>query len=95
VLFRLFQDVAPASPFIASKERARVTFVVKRRKMRKDEREKQKKWHRAWPSSSLCGGNSLPCSAEMQQALIFWPFRLLVLRAMATLRPFASLCHRG
>jgi hypothetical protein len=42
VLFRLFQDVAPASPFIASKERARVTFVVKRRKMRKDEREKQK-----------------------------------------------------
>jgi hypothetical protein len=51
-------------------------------------KEKNKKcgiW--TWPSSSLSGGNNLPCSAEMQQALIFWPFRLLVLRAMATLRP--------
>jgi hypothetical protein len=28
-----------------------------------------------------------PCSAEMQQALIFWPLRLLVLRAIAMLYP--------
>jgi hypothetical protein len=26
------------------------------------------------------------CSAEMQQALIFWPLRLLVLRAVAMFR---------
>jgi hypothetical protein len=28
-----------------------------------------------------------PCGAEMQHALIFWPLRLLVLRAVATLCP--------
>jgi hypothetical protein len=39
------------------------------------------------PSSSLSGGSSFPCSAEMQQALIFWPLRPLVLHTMATLHP--------
>jgi cytochrome c oxidase subunit IV len=29
----------------------------------------------------------LPCGAKMQQALIFWPLCLLVLRAVATLCP--------
>jgi hypothetical protein len=49
--------------------------------------EKQKRWPRARPSSFLSGGNSSPYSAEMQQALIFWPLYLLVLRVMA------MLCH--
>jgi hypothetical protein len=30
-------------------------------------------------SSSSSGGSSFPCSAEMQQALIFWPLHPLVL----------------
>jgi hypothetical protein len=34
----------PTSPFIVSKERAQVTFVVKEDEMGKDEREKQKRW---------------------------------------------------
>jgi hypothetical protein len=41
--FILLLDVAPASPFIVPKGRARVTFVVKKSEMGKDEREKQKK----------------------------------------------------
>jgi hypothetical protein len=39
LVFSISLDVAPASPFIASKWRARVTFVVKG----KNERERQKK----------------------------------------------------
>jgi hypothetical protein len=31
------------------------------------------------PSSSSSGGSSFPCSAEMQQTLIFWPLHPLVL----------------
>jgi hypothetical protein len=57
---------APASPFIVSKERARVTFMVKNMKWVKDESEKQKRWPRVWPSSSLSGGSSFPYSVEMQ-----------------------------
>jgi hypothetical protein len=53
----------------------------------KDEREKQKRLPRVRPSSSLSGGSSFLCSTEMQYALIFWPFRLLVLHNVATL------CH--
>jgi hypothetical protein len=56
----------PASPFIVSKERARVIFMVKKMKWRKDKREKQKRWPRVRPSSSLSDGSSFPCSAEMQ-----------------------------
>jgi hypothetical protein len=59
----------------------------KEMKWKKDEREKQKRWPRAWLSSSLSGGSSFPCSAEMQHVLIFWPLRLLVLRDVAMLRP--------
>jgi hypothetical protein len=51
-------------------------------------KEKNKKrWPWVWPSSSLSGGSSFPSSAEMQHALIFWPLCLLVLRAVAMLRP--------
>jgi hypothetical protein len=55
--------------------------------MGKDEREKQKRWHQAWSSSSLSGGNSFPRSAKKQHALIFWPLHLLVLCVVAMLRP--------
>jgi hypothetical protein len=51
-------------------------------------KEKNKKmWHQVRSSSSLSGESSFPCSTEMQQTLIFWPLRLLVLHAVATLRP--------
>jgi hypothetical protein len=45
----------PASPFIASKGRARVTFVV-----RGEIKRKITKVASGWPSSSLSGGNSSP-----------------------------------
>jgi hypothetical protein len=37
-------DVAPVSPFIAPKERTQATFMVKKVKWGKYEREKQKRW---------------------------------------------------
>jgi hypothetical protein len=40
-----------------------------------------------WPSSSLSGVSSLPCSVGMQWASSFWPLRLLVQRTMAMLCP--------
>jgi hypothetical protein len=82
--FRLF---FPTSPFIVSKEKARVTFLVKKDEMGENMKEKNKKrWPRVWPSSFLLGGSSFPYSVEMQQALIFWPLRPLVLHAVARLR---------
>jgi hypothetical protein len=39
------------------------------------------------PSFCLSGGSSFSCSAEMQQALIFWPLHPLVQHAGAMLRP--------
>jgi hypothetical protein len=81
----------PASLFIVSKERVRVTFVVKKMKWEKDEREKQKRWSRVRPSSSLSGGSSFPCGAEMQQTLIFWPLHPLVQHVVAMLR-FVRVC---
>jgi hypothetical protein len=59
----------------------------KKVKWRKDEREKQKRWPQVRPSSFLSGGSSFPCSAEMQQALIFWPLHPLVQHVVAMLRP--------
>jgi hypothetical protein len=80
-------DVAPASPFIISKGRAWVTFMVKKVKWEKDEREKQKRWPRVWSSSSLSSVNSFSCSAETLWVLSFWPLHLLAQRAVAMLRP--------
>jgi hypothetical protein len=71
-------DVVPASPFIVFKERARVTFVVKKQNGKR---------LRVRPSSSLSGGSSFSCSAEMQQALIFWPLHPLVQHDVAMFRP--------
>jgi hypothetical protein len=45
--------VAPTSPFIASKGRAQVTFMVR------GENEQQM-WPWVWPSSSFFGENSSP-----------------------------------
>jgi hypothetical protein len=56
-------DVAPASPFIVPKGRAHVTFVVKKRNGEKT-KEKNKRWPRVRPSSSLSGMSILPCSTE-------------------------------
>jgi hypothetical protein len=83
----LVLDVAPASPFVAPKERARVTFVVKKVKWEKDEREKQKRWPQVRPSSSLSGVSSFPCSVEILWALSFWPLHLLVQHDVAILHP--------
>jgi hypothetical protein len=59
----------------------------KKVKWEKDERERQKRWHRVMPSSSLSGANSVPYSAGTSRLLSFWPLRLLVQRAMAMSRP--------
>jgi hypothetical protein len=59
IVYVLSLDVAYVFPFIASQERARITFVVKRCKWeRMKEKNKKKKWPQVWPSSSLSGGNS-------------------------------------
>jgi hypothetical protein len=59
-------DVAPASPFIASKERAWVTFVVRG----ENERE-TKMWPQAWPSFFLSGGNSFPVAQRCNKRCSF------------------------
>jgi hypothetical protein len=52
-------EVSRASPFIVSK--GGLGYICgKKMKWRKDEREKQKRWPRVWPSSSLSGGSSFP-----------------------------------
>jgi hypothetical protein len=52
-------DVAPASPFIVPKEGSG-NIRGKKVKWGKDEREKQKRWPRVRPSSSLSGGSDFP-----------------------------------
>jgi hypothetical protein len=76
-----------ASPFIVSKERAQVTFMVKKMKLRKDEREKQKKVALGVAVFLLIQWEQFPLYHKDQQALTFWPLRPLVLHDVATLRP--------
>jgi hypothetical protein len=51
------------------------------------EEKNKKRWPRVRPYSFLFGVSSLPCSAETQWALSFWPLRPLVRRVVAMLRP--------
>jgi hypothetical protein len=73
-----YLNVAPASPFIVPMGRARVIFVVKKVKWGKDKREKQKRWPRVRPSSSLSGVSSLPYSVETSWTSSFWHLHPLV-----------------
>jgi hypothetical protein len=50
-------------------------------------KEKNKKVASSMTVFLLIWWEQFSCSTEMQQALIFWPLRLLVLRAVAMLRP--------
>jgi hypothetical protein len=77
----------PCLPFYSSQGEGSGYICGKKVKQGKDEREKQKRWPRVRPSSSLSGVSSFPCSAEMLWALSFWPLHPLVQRAVAILRP--------
>jgi hypothetical protein len=63
-LTSLFSDVAPASSFIVSKGGSGYIWG-KKVKWKKDERQRQKRWPRAWQPSSLSGVSRFPYSAEM------------------------------
>jgi hypothetical protein len=77
----------PCLPFYSFQGKGSDYICGKKMKWRKDEREKQKRWSRVRPSSSLSSENSFPCSAEMQHALIFWPLHPLVQHVVAMLCP--------
>jgi hypothetical protein len=77
----------PCLPFYSFQGKGSCYICGKKLKWEKDEREKQKRWPRVWPSSSLSGMSSFPCSAKMQWALIFWPLHLLVQYVVVMLRP--------
>jgi hypothetical protein len=63
--------------------------MVKRRK------RKTKMWPRVWPSSSLSGESSFPCSAEASWALSFWSLHPLVRRVVTMLRPVCFCAVEG
>jgi hypothetical protein len=85
VRFRLLFDYprhGPCLPFMASKRRARFTFVVKWWK-RGEWKKKAKRVASNVAVLLLIRREQFPCSVKSCEALIFWPLCLLVWRAGA------------
>jgi hypothetical protein len=80
---RALLDVAPAFLFIVPKGRARVTNKIKWEKTK----EKNKKGGLGCGRLPPYSVEIVPCNAEMQWALIFWPLHPLVQHTVAMLRP--------
>jgi hypothetical protein len=80
-------EVCPCLPFYSFQGEGSGYICGKKVKWGKDEKEKQKRWPRAWQSSSLSGVSSFSCSAETLWALSFWPLHPLVQHVVAMPRP--------
>jgi hypothetical protein len=82
-----FPRCGPCIPFYSFQGEGSGYICGKNMKWGKDKREKQKRWSRVRPSSSLSDVSSFPCSAEILWALSFWPLPLHPLVQYASTMP--------